>query len=548
MPEVMMIRSMLNQHVIDIENNSTTKGAGLDANQAKSGTVPVLNSGGPPPQIAANQSWFVQPDPNGSEHVFIQNPATGHVIDIEGNSQSPGARLDAFTFKSSDNQNQLWDFLPDPFGSGGFFIQNPQTGFVIEIENGSDTPGAALVVNPRRLFDSNRQLWSGMLAGGAGAEGLPLLTIAPPPPKVATLEGSQQYVLLPTNQTQNLTGVTVTLDIIEDLVTESFSVQINGNPPYPPPNYHPQPGQTPYFWDARWMQFGLVMANNNLVLFQQVWPPRGKENHPPGDPLESKETTSSPILGLKNNTIPAGTRIVLTLDTDKNNNDFLTSISGKVFNGSGAQIGTPVTWSAIGQPTFIGPTVQESNLAPLGAFQVVIVGPPSGTAHFTAGLGTITVVSAPDISASQGPWPDPQGDATGETSNMFYGKVQSGFHHHLAQPFGVPSPKITPQDALYSFSGTGLYPNSNLTAKAEFTLLEGAPVAGVFELLSANAAPDGSFSLIVTPADTSVIYKTGTSLAVTVTDAFGNWAGGQCVVAGWPKGWVPASGTATKNS
>ena len=451
MSQVMMIRSLLNSYVIDIKDNSANPGAALDAFPAKSGTVPVLDPGAPQPKIADNQSWEVLPDPAGSRHSIIKNPYTGYCIDVQGNSVSPGAALDADTVKSKDNQNQLWDLLPDPFGSGGFFIQNAQTRFVIEIEHGSNTKGAALVVNPRRLFDSNRQLWSGMLAGGGGAENLPLLTLATPP--FPTLIGSGQYVLAPKDTTQNLTAIKVTLDIIEDLVAQSFSVQINGNPPILP--------KSPFKFDVDFIQFGLVMQNNTLVLFTQIYPPGAPHNHP-AFPQPSVDEESSTMLELQNNTIPAGTRIVLSLAIDSKNNDFVTSVTGKVFNGSGTQIGTTVTWSIIGQPTWIGqsptgPPVTESDLAPLGAFQVVVVGPPSGTAHFTKGLGTITVAATPDISA-QSTWPgaaDGITGGTGEQSNIFYGLVQDGHHPTIAQPFGVPSPKLSPAGVPYSFTGTG---------------------------------------------------------------------------------------------
>ena len=260
MSQVIMIRSLLNGHVIDIKDNSTVAGAGLDALLARSGTVPVLDPSEPPPKIAANQGWEIVPDPAGSKHHIIKNPDTGYCIDIKENSVSPGAALDAFTVKSSDNGNQLWDLLPDPFGSGGFFIQNPQTGFVIAIEGSSD----ALLVNPRRMFGSNHQLWSGIAAGGGAADSLPLLTIATAPS--TPLVGSQQYVLAPTDQTHKITAITVTLEIVEDLVAQSFSVQINGTPPE----------QSQSEFPVDFIQFGLVMTNNNLVLFTQVYPPGGK--------------------------------------------------------------------------------------------------------------------------------------------------------------------------------------------------------------------------------------------------------------------------------
>jgi hypothetical protein len=110
---------------------------------------------------------------------------------------------------------------------------------------------------------------------------------------------------------------------------------------------------------------------------------------------------------------------------------------------------------------------------------------------------------------------------------MFYGLVQDGYHPLIAQPFGVPSPSLKPAGALYSFSGTGLYPNSKLTANSKFTLDTvdpRPPVAGVFEELSATSSPDGSFSAIVVPENSSVLDEAGTTVGVTVIDAYGNWA------------------------
>jgi hypothetical protein len=353
----------------------------------------------------------------------------------------------------------------------------------------------------------------------------------------ADLKDTAQYVLLPTDQTKNLTGVTVTLDIIEDLVADSFSVQINGNPPYPGPK-----GVT---WDTQWMQFGLVMQNNSLVLFNQLWPAPGPD--PAGNPLPSVDEWSGSILQLKNNTVPAGTQIVLTLTQSNDGSDFITGVSGKAYDKSGASIGNVVNWSALMQPTFHGGPVTESDLAPLGAFQVVVVGAPGGHAHFTSGMGTITVSCMPDISA-QLYWPNPSGGGTGETSNCYYGKVQEGYFQQIAQPFGLPSPKITnagPYDldvrANYLVLGTGLLPNSKLTATAIFEIQSTkATVPGNVSLsqeyTSTNPPPstlppglisqnDGSFALSVAPEDVNVLYEPGT-LTTTVTDADGNWTRG----------------------
>jgi hypothetical protein len=538
-----MIYSRLNGNVIDIRENSTQSGAGLDAFPSKT----HLNLTGNPEPLAANQTWEVLPNPAGPDHFIIQNPATGHCIDIDGNSTKRGASLDAWPAKNSDNQNQLWDALPDPFGSGYFFIQNPQTGYVIEIENGSSKAGASLVVNPRRLFDNKSQLWGGTegpLTAGPGETGsgatFQALTLAQP---TAVLKDTAQYVLLPKDQTKNLTGITATLDIIEDLVADSFSVQINGNPPYPAPK------GAAWQWQL-WMQFGLFMQNNGLFLFTQVFP-RGKPPFP-GPLLTPSVQQSSPrsMLQLQNNTVPAGTQIVLTLTTDSKNNDYVTGVSGKVYDKSGSPIGTPDSWSAIGQPTWTsngpgaqpnGPPVQESDLAPLGAFQVVVVGNPDegGHAHFTSGMGTITVTCTPDISA-QLFWPSPAGAGTAETSNCYYGKVQEGYFPQIAQPFGLPRPKITGVLGE-TFTGTGLLPNSKLSVSAAFTNGEGPPAAegDVYNSGGLVSQNDGSFSVMVEPPNTGIAY---TTLSTTVYDADKNWAAGVVPTSGPPGNLTSTSG------
>jgi hypothetical protein len=64
----------------------------------------------------ANQLWGFYKDP-ASGHYFISNVLNGHVIDIMEGGLAPnqppgvGAGLDAYTRKSSGNQNQLWQFV-----------------------------------------------------------------------------------------------------------------------------------------------------------------------------------------------------------------------------------------------------------------------------------------------------------------------------------------------------------------------------------------------------------------------------------------------------
>lgn len=96
-------------------------GTPLDANNELPPTGPGgRDIGGP---TNANQLWGFVPDPNGSGNYFIQNVWYGLVIDIrEGGLKldqlPPGTPLDAFTMKnnSPENMNQLWT-LVDPSGN-----------------------------------------------------------------------------------------------------------------------------------------------------------------------------------------------------------------------------------------------------------------------------------------------------------------------------------------------------------------------------------------------------------------------------------------------
>jgi len=509
---VLMIKSNLG-NVIDIEGNSTNAGANLDAYTPKV-DAPSLGTGGKP--VSANQAWEILPDPAGSSFYIIKNPATGHCIDIKEASQNAGAALDAWTEKKSKNENQLWCFLPDPFGSGSYFIQNPQTGYVIEIANGSTAAGALLVVNHRRIFGNNHQLWSGVDGVSFTATGFPGLTLAASPTGALTNFGSNnQYVLLTANQSTNITSFVVTLDIIEDLVTPSFSVQINGNAPTPS-------NGTGAKFKAQWVQYGLVMQNNSLALWNQAWHADGPD--PKGNPLASVDETSSSMLQIQNNTIPAGTRIVLTLTIDPKSNDYVTAVVGQVYNGSGAPIGKQVTWSLIGQPTFNpGGPVQEVDLAPFGAVSVVIAGPPGGNTNFSSGMGTITVTCEPSLTVSpQLNGPNPHGIQTAEQSNCYYSQVQQGAFKKIVQPFGVPAPKITGVGGPVYVGGTGLFPHASYTAKASYAGNYGT-IAATIDARPAAAAADGSFSFEVVPQNLIANTQLGT-LSVNVTDSQGNTA------------------------
>ena len=137
------IQNKLTGHVIDITQNSKTPGAHLDAYTPKTSDN-------------ANQLWEFIPDPAGSGYYFIKSQLSGNVIDIQQNSTKPGTLLDAFSQKTSGNANQLWEFVADPAGSGHFFIVSQLNGNVIDIQQASTSPGALLDAYPWKLTNRLR--------------------------------------------------------------------------------------------------------------------------------------------------------------------------------------------------------------------------------------------------------------------------------------------------------------------------------------------------------------------------------------------------------
>jgi hypothetical protein len=139
-------------NVIDIQEASTKSGALLDA-------FPQKTSGND------NQLWEFVPDPSGSGYYFIKSKLSGNVIDVKDASTKSGALLDAFPQKASGSENQLWTCVPDPAAAGYYFIRNKLSGNVIDIQGASTKPGALLDAYPQKTIRNDNQRW--MPVGGA---------------------------------------------------------------------------------------------------------------------------------------------------------------------------------------------------------------------------------------------------------------------------------------------------------------------------------------------------------------------------------------------
>ena len=154
------------------------------------------------------------------------------------------------------------------------------------------------------------------------------------------------------------------------------------------------------------------------------------------------------------------------------------------------------------------PAVQESNLAPFGAFQVVVAGDPDadGVNNFSAGMGTITIQCQPACTVSNSTGVDPLfGNAasgatsleTAENTNCFYGEVPAGSFTQLVQPFGVTRPRLnTVVGGVLpcTVRGAGMYPNSELTIAGRCTFDQTGDIVPIEVASGLKAAADGSFS------------------------------------------------------
>jgi hypothetical protein len=435
-----MIQSANGVLTIDINNAVYAEGTSI---------LGYYLPGGGGTSIQPNQSWQVVPDPLGSSHYLIVSGACDLCIgigvnvppgaDVTDDATDRGAVLTLQAQEPVNNHYQLWDFLPPSNGAKNVvFIQNPQTGYVMELQSQS-TEAGPLVVNPRRISNESYQLWSAVDQNG---DHVTLPVVAMVQRDGAPLHGFWQYVLVAPNQGDHLVGITVTIDVIEDVVVDACSVQINCNTPYLGPD---GVDTEDYDRDAQWMQFGLFMQDNQLTLFNQTWHRSGPV---PASEFPSETETSAPLLDLIDNTIPAGTRIILNLCTDQD--DFVIGIAGIALDITGLPIGTPIYWPALGRDSWHtsidGAKVHQKAMAPVGAFQVVFCDNPNvqdSSAIFTSGMGTITITASPGLIA-QNTAPNPNGISTAENSNMPYDLVPVGTARLIAQPFGLPVVPVVP--------------------------------------------------------------------------------------------------------
>jgi hypothetical protein len=150
-------------------------------------------------------------------------------------------------------------------------------------------------------------------------------------------------------------------------------------------------------------------------------------------------------------TLPKGTKIVIELLYSGSN------ISGSIctfYNAAGSNLGSQQI-TIIGQPLAAGGTIGESDLAPIVALQLNLVGWANyANTVFSSGAGTITYSSTTPMTALSGPPSDAEATniITGEQANSGYSVLPSGSSQSFHQSFGVSSahaPTTKPDSRLH---------------------------------------------------------------------------------------------------
>jgi hypothetical protein len=416
--------------VIDILGGATAPGTGLDSFPANS-------------PVSDNQLWEFVVDPAGSGYYFIKSKLSGNVIDIEqGNTTvglKDGALLDAYTQKTTsyphEADNQLWQFVEDPAGSGYCFIMSRLNGNVVDIQGASKAATTPLDSYPMKANGTDNQLWK--VVGGSFPK--TVSTVAD-----SNLGGNSNYIV--SSGCNPLFNVTVMIEITQDMVCKSVT------PPTPaeciPPsgsaenivgfsfqvNCYSQNGHT-----CAYQQFVMNFYENSSGGYTVVY---GVNDWPAGGGTSPLINTGFPTLvTLSNAILPVGFQAFIGWDNNAPTTGEETTVTGAFWelkDNNGNQVG------------YAGQNLVENSsyvpfLAPITAFEVNIVGPINGEqATLSSGAGFISYIgSQPALSVGTslpGSCTETR-VVTCENANTFYGLIPQGSNLNLKQSFEVSTTK-----------------------------------------------------------------------------------------------------------
>jgi Ricin-type beta-trefoil lectin domain-like len=366
---------------------------------------------------ADNQLWRFLPDPAGSGYYYIVSKLRGDVVEIHNASTEPNSLLDVAARNVaqdgySGSDHQLWYFVADPAAPSRSRIASKLNGNVVDVQNASSAPETPLDSFPAKVTGAENQQWT--VEDGDFPSIVATVPFAP-----FWGNGNVNYIL--DGNGDALTGVSVTVEFASDFSSSAngYGFQLN---------CYSTEGPT-----TVWQQY-VVYANpddNQLSASVDNW----TGTFPSFAQVCNIRT---PLATLPSPTIPAGYSITIALTYYQDpqyqyTNQYTAIVSGAVFtvkDRAGNVVGT-TTIQLLGQSDYsTGQPLTISNLAPIAGLQFCIVGDyDSHTATLTQGSGKITYYASSGFTATQlGSPPSPESifhsfSGTGENANVFYGPL-----------------------------------------------------------------------------------------------------------------------------
>jgi hypothetical protein len=249
---------------------------------------------------------------------------------------------------------------------------------------------------------------------------------APAPLPSGGLLGNSGYFFQ--NSCSNLTGVKVEIDVTEEMGGSGssytgFGFQLN-------------------CWSSgvtdvnAWQQFFIVFDGvSNIAAWANSWPFNWD-----GTASDDTINTSQTLASVSTPTLPADYHFSIQLANTSPGGQITSATFGGSDNNGNAF--TPVTIQLAGQSDQQGGTITTSQLAPIIAFQLLLVGPINGLAtKLTSGAGKMTISASGNFIASNAL---PSGDCwafdaggTAENSNATYSELPAAPSQKFVQYFTV---------------------------------------------------------------------------------------------------------------
>jgi hypothetical protein len=264
----------------------------------------------------------------------------------------------------------------------------------------------------RQMIDRRNTL-TGLLGTALVGSASPIL--AKPAPAPSNFGGRNNYRIATVQDCGDLLRLSVTIEVTEDIVVKptnpqnGFNFQLNC--------YSNEPR-------AAWQQYVVGLQGTDLHGKFQNFRSRG-----PNAKMVSMAKPQFPLLSLPNLTLPAGYRITMALSNDAGHD--ITGVEFTVAKGSNTLKHQQVTLTQNG--------LTEADLAPIVAFELVLVGPAGGhTAVLKSGGGAFDFsAAAPMAAGTTFPSCTAHPNGTAEQSNSTYGALPARPGASFTQTFGV---------------------------------------------------------------------------------------------------------------